>query len=733
MTRRWRHVLHIALALAILLVVIAAGGAVVLASIDTDELKPRIAAAVKRATGRELLLDGPIHLGFSLRPSVQVSDVSFANPPGFSRPMMARLQRLDLQLALLPLLRHRIEIERLVLVGPDLLLESNAEGQTNWAFPTKPRPHANQSADRIGIQDVQIDGGTIAYRDEQSGRHGEFDLTGLLMQAASPDAPLHIAMQARVNGAAFSLDGDVGPVSRLQDPKPGPPWPVRLQLAAGDATLAIDGSVGHVAKGRLYDLHLTGRAPDIAPLAAFLPGTHLPPLRDASVSVHLVDTGKHLELDTGFRVAGLSLTAKGAIADMAHLAGVDIALAAGAADLSLLSAQTGLALPPFRSIQFQTRLADAAGGLRNGLALQDIRFSSTQAEVAGDVEMWFSPRPSLHAKLAAARIDAAALRSTASTTPVAPTLPEIPHWAIPDTTLPFDLLRAFDADVELDIASLRSRRTEYRSIAARLALHDGRLLLAPLTIELPEGRLTGALGADVTQPNPRVDLTLHAPGLAVQPLLTALGLSEQVSGKVRVSLELHGSGNTPHALAAGLNGHLGLAMGRGKFSNWLLGNTVGWALRKAGLAFLATQIGSSELRCFALRLDFIDGVGSLNSLMLDSTPLYLDGSGTIGLGDESVDLRLRPEPMVAGLGVFAPLHLSGTLVHPRVRPDAVGGAQANAGMLVGVVEWIVTPISWMAEMLGVIGPQAPGRDGCIAPLIQARATETELPPLPPTR
>jgi uncharacterized protein involved in outer membrane biogenesis len=341
-------------------------------------------------------------------------------------------------------------------------------------------------------------------------------------------------------------------------------------------------------------------------------------------------------------------------------------------------------LPPFRSIEFKARLTDAVGDLKNGVALRNIRFASEQADVAGDIVAQISPRPSLRAKLIAARIDAGALRIAGGTAPSARGQSEAPHPVIPDARLPFDLLRAFDADIELEIASLRSRKTEYQSIAARLALLNGRLIVAPFTVDLPEGRMTGALGADVTQPNPRIDLTLHAPGLAVQPLLTALNISEEVSGKLRVSLELHGTGNTPHALAAGLNGHLGLAMVRGTVSNWLLNNTVGWVLREAAMPGVATEMGSSDLRCFALRMNFHDGVGNLSSLLIDSTPLYLDGSGTVGLRDETVDLSLRPEPKMGGVGMFAPLRLTGTLAHPHVGPDAVGAAQANAGLLVDV-------------------------------------------------
>ena len=102
--------------------------AVLLASFDPNSLKPRIAEAVKQATGRDLSLTGNLSLKWSLRPTIALHGAALANPPGFSRPQMASLQELDLQLALVPLLSRRIEIERLVLVHPDILLETDAQG-----------------------------------------------------------------------------------------------------------------------------------------------------------------------------------------------------------------------------------------------------------------------------------------------------------------------------------------------------------------------------------------------------------------------------------------------------------------------------------------------------------------------------------------------------------------------------------------------------------------------------
>ena len=60
------------------------------ATFNPNSFKPQIIAAVQRATGRELTLQGRIHLGLSLQPTLTIQDVSMANPAGFSRPRWRR-------------------------------------------------------------------------------------------------------------------------------------------------------------------------------------------------------------------------------------------------------------------------------------------------------------------------------------------------------------------------------------------------------------------------------------------------------------------------------------------------------------------------------------------------------------------------------------------------------------------------------------------------------------------
>src|ERR1043166_6756522 len=75
-----------------------------LMSIDFDRYRPLIAERIKAATGRDFAIAGRLDLKPSLTPTLAVSDLRLANPPGFSRPEMMTIASLEGQVALWPLL-----------------------------------------------------------------------------------------------------------------------------------------------------------------------------------------------------------------------------------------------------------------------------------------------------------------------------------------------------------------------------------------------------------------------------------------------------------------------------------------------------------------------------------------------------------------------------------------------------------------------------------------------------
>ncbi len=117
--------------------------------IDVNSYKPMIAAEVKKATGRDLVLDGPISLSLLPVPSVSISGVKFFNMPGSKNANMVEVKSVTVKPSVLALLMGGIEVSEVTLVEPKIVLEVNAEGKPNWEFApsvSRVRPSPCRSA-----------------------------------------------------------------------------------------------------------------------------------------------------------------------------------------------------------------------------------------------------------------------------------------------------------------------------------------------------------------------------------------------------------------------------------------------------------------------------------------------------------------------------------------------------------------------------------------------------------
>ena len=275
-------------------------------------------------------------------------------------------------------------------------------------------------------------------------------------------------------------------------------------------------------------------------------------------------------------------------------------------------------------------------------------------------------------------------------------------------------LQRGDIDVDLKLADVHSGKLDYRDVAGHLVLHDGKLALNPFSGQTPGGRLDLTLSVDATTDDMPVSLGLHAPALALKPLLTAFALPDDVTGSAEVDLDVHGVGRSPHAIASTMDGRLAIAMVDGDIENRTLAALLGDVARNARLPEGLGGAGRTRVRCFAARLDASHGQVTVTTLVLDTSRLLLQGNGTISMGDEALSLRLRPLVRVGGPGVIVPLRIGGTLADPKVGLDTAGALGALAG--------------------GVAGER--GGDACPAALASARggragAAAAELAPTAP--
>jgi AsmA protein len=785
---------------AIVVVVPVAAVAIFVATFNPDSYKPRIIAAVEQATGRTMTIAGPLHMTMSLVPTISATGITLANPPGYADANMASLNRIEAQVALLPLLSHHIDIIKLALIDPAITLEYGPTGTPNWLFdqtspgtaaPAAGTAHAPAPQRAIALQSVSIENGTITYKPAAA----LVPLTGqpLPAQAAptvltithftgSADqlaAPLHLSMEAQYNGQPFSLTGTTGPVSRLSGGDGA--WPVDLTLGAQKATLHLTGTVAHPRHLQGYRLDVHAVIPDLAALDPYVSGFNLPPLQSVAFAAQIAQpdpatpgalpsvsnasfTAGESNLDSwrkGLSISSLNATmasfdqplnvalagkyqgkpvglegtagplgtiitaalgkppvgvaspqpgdterftvnlaakvgqsqfgVSGAIVSPAKLAGVALKVTARIPNLADLSDLAGRPLPAWTNVGVSGLLTDPGGqGLDHAVGLDSLAVSANQGQFGGAFSLTRGATPDLQAVIDAPRIDLTALlKAMPKLAPNAPasapgTLP--PDAAttgdvIPQTPLPFNLLRQGDGNVELTIGQLLYDGATYEAVTAHGLLHNGVLVVRPITAELPGGSISGTIDVDATANPPTVHVTEAAPAFRLAPLLTVLGLPNSASATVQLYANLAGQGNTPRGIAATINGTLGLSTVNGEIDGALLNRLFGTALNTAGLpASMVGAQGPVMVRCFAGRLDATNGLATVRALTLDSSRMYLTGTGSLDLGAERLNLILRPTVQVGGGSAPIPVSVSGTFANPHegIAPAGDYGATAAA-------------------------------------------------------
>jgi AsmA protein len=455
-------------------------------------------------------------------------------------------------------------------------------------------------------------------------------------------------------------------------------------------------------------------------------------------------SGRPFPVDVSLAAAGAIVTAKGTLADPARMAGAELAVSARIPALAPFAALLQQSVPDAKNVALGAHLAEAPGGFAKGIVLTQATLTLPQGDIAGGASVRFAQPPLISGYVTSKRIDLDALLAMKSVNPRAPPAAVGPQAATPPATRPpperrdnpnllfsdvplgLGVLRDADADVQLRIGELHTGGETHRDIAGHFVLKGGKLVLDPISGTLPAGKMSGRLMIDANPPKPPVALVLRAPGLSVRALALMLGLPSDASGSLEVDANLNGAGDSLHAIAAGLNGTLGLAMVNGQIDNASLNRVLGPILTSASLPLsliFPGQIigGGSALRCFAARLDARGGLATFRALYLDSARIKVTGSGTINLTDEALSLRLRPLARLADTGITVPLIVGGTIEHPKARIDAANSAQANImGLAQSAENLAEVPLGAISGALGGPDRLSSGGDDCANQLAIAR-------------
>jgi len=318
--------------------------------IDLNKYKPQILAEVKKATGRDLVIDGPASLSLLPLPSATVSGVKFFNVPGAKNPNMVEVKSITVRPALFSLLVGQLAVDEVTLVEPKIVLEVNAEGKPNWEFapsvaeakPAAPKP---SSPAPLSLGRLTIENGILIFSDSKAGLSITAEKANFTASVGSVDGPYTLAGSAMVNGAPLTIDLSVGA-------KGSDGMATSVALDAGGGKLSFKGKLSELGPNARLSGQASASADSLTTFAATLiglagqPVPALPPLLASKFSFEgAIEASQTQFAARDFKLALAGDSGSGSIAvNLKPTLAVDAKLSLPKIDLDRVLA--GLSAPP---------------------------------------------------------------------------------------------------------------------------------------------------------------------------------------------------------------------------------------------------------------------------------------------------------------------------------------------------------------------------------------------------
>jgi len=235
---------------------------------------------------------------------------------------------------------------------------------------------------------------------------------------------------------------------------------------------------------------------------------------------------------------------------------------------------------------------------------------------------------------------------------------------IPDTAIHLEHMQKTDGSIRFDIQRLLFRRPSvFQGIMTKLSLDHGVLTADPFFVRMATGNVAGSARVKHQSGTPLLSLDLKLRDARIEE-----PMGDIASGPLAARFKLEGSGRTIRAALAHANGTIGVVGGTGVINR----RTALFMGADAGRAMFEGDEQTTSLRCAIGHFNVRNGVGTADTLVLDTAVARADGSGTIDLGTERIALNLPGRPKLEhAIKLGVPVHVTGTLSNPDLEPKHV--------------------------------------------------------------
>ncbi|MTV40909.1 AsmA family protein [Duganella radicis] len=652
---------RIALAAGGLVLAVPLAALIALANHDWNRARPWLNDKISAAIDRPFAIRGEVALAWRQQdrwlpmPHLVAHDVHVGNPRGMRAPAeMVSVRQFTFAIALLPLLRQRIEIPELRFDNPALLLQRDADGANNWTFKRDDKP----SPWVLDVQRVVFSKGTVRYIDAMTHVDARADIDTI------NDGQYGVAWQLRGkwNNQDVSGGGKAGAVLSLQSQTR--PFPLAASLNVGGTRISLEGTLTKPAALAALDMRLKLSGPSMARLYG-LTGVLLPETPPFATEGHL--TGQ----------LG---------ADASHWVYDRFTGKVGQSDIG-------------GRLEFKT--GEPRPLLSGNVQSQLLQVSDLGPLIGAD------SRASKEAR------GAEAVQPGNKVLPVEQFRTE--RWT------------AIDADVNFKAAQItRDKDLPIHRLDTQIHMKDGVLALTPLDFDIAGGRFTSNVMLDGSgKINPhaiRAELKAGARHLQLKQLFPSIEGMQATVGEVNADLALSATGNSVASLLGSSNGELKGVVNQGSVSKLLL-EAMGLNL---GSVVLTKLVGDKQVKLNCMVTDFAVTNGLMKSRLFvaDTSDARIDIGGTVNLGNEQLDLTLKPDAKsMRVISLRAPIYVRGTFKQPDISVDK-GTLALRAGGALALA--VVAPVAAIVPLVST----GPGETAECKSLIAQVGGKTSAPPPP---
>ena len=590
---------------------------------DWNWFRKPLCRIVQAKTERACEIAGDLDVGLGRVTRVSADRVRFGNASWSKRGDMARAERIVVDLELWPALLHR-----------DFRIARLRMNRPDVLLETGPGGKGNwvfgdQTANaQARFGDLWIENGRLRFFDPANKTDIDIEVASEAAKIPGEGAPILAQGSGRWRGNPFTLQGRGESPLELRDAER--PYRIDATASAGTTHAHAVGTLLDPLRFRDFDLRLALRGQDLGDLYPLL-GIAIPPTPPYRLDGRLTRT-IHGPASSTWRYDGFT----GVVGD---------------SDLAGYAHVTTGGERPYLRADLRSKRLD----------FDDLAGFVGAAPKAGGGE---STNPELAAQAA---------KQAAS--------PRL----LPDTPYRLDKLRAMDADVRLRAGRINTQKIPLDDMDAHLSLENGLLRLDPLDFGIDGGDIRSNIRMDARESAIRTRADIAARGLDLAKLLPEVRLGKTAIGKVGGDIAVTGTGNSIARILGSADGDARMQMGEGRISKLLMEYA---GLDLAGvLRIKLTHDRQIPIRCMAADFAVKDGVMTARNLTFDSAETRLEGSGTIDLRNETLDLTVRPRTKgFSPLSLRSPLYVRGSFKQPRFTPDyARMGLRAGAAVALATV------------------------------------------------